>query len=164
VFSHHKSYITQCSLRTPDGELISNQINMVIIELSKLESILEKPIDEMSSLDMWSIFIGLADDPRQRTLINSIIERKEVLGMASAVLTAISKDEHERAKFMSRRKAETDRISNLLTAESRGEERGIAIGEEQARNITARKMKADGMSIEVISKYTGLSGNDIEKL
>ena len=36
------------------------------------------------------------------------------------VLAAISKDEDERAKFRSRRKAETDRISDLLTSEENG--------------------------------------------
>jgi hypothetical protein len=41
--------------------------------------------------------------------------------MAGKVLAAISKDEHERAKFMSRRKFETDMTSNLLTVEARGE-------------------------------------------
>jgi hypothetical protein len=37
VLPHRKDYITQSGMRTPDGELISDQINMVIIELSKLE-------------------------------------------------------------------------------------------------------------------------------
>ena len=41
--------------------------------------------------------------------------------MASALLQQISRDERERAIFRSRRMAETDRISDLLTAEARGE-------------------------------------------
>jgi len=88
---------------------------MVIIELNKLEKILKKPVDTMTPLEMWSIFLGRADDPKHRGLVNEIIERKGVLGMAGAVLATISKDERERAKFMSRRKAETDRLSDLLT-------------------------------------------------
>ena len=45
--------------------------------------------------------------------------------MASTLLQEISKDERERAIMRSRRMAETDRVSNLLTAEARGEARGI---------------------------------------
>ena len=41
--------------------------------------------------------------------------------MASTLLMGISKDEHERAVFRSRRMAETDNASNILTAEARGE-------------------------------------------
>ena len=111
VFPHRDGYITQGSMRTQDGEQISDQINMIVVELSKLENLLKKPVSEMTSLEMWSVFLGHADDRKQRGLVNEIIDRKEVLGMAGAVLMAISKDEHERAKFMSRRKAETDRIS-----------------------------------------------------
>jgi hypothetical protein len=59
----------------------------------------------------------------QRELINDIIKEKEEIGMAAALLQEISKDERERAILRSRRMAETDRVSDLLTAESRGEMR-----------------------------------------
>jgi predicted transposase/invertase (TIGR01784 family) len=156
VFPHRRDYITKIGLRTEDGELISDQINMIVIELSKLGEILKKPIDKMTSLDMWSVFLGHANNPDYRGIINEMIERKEVLGMAGAVLTAISKDEDERAKFLSRRKAETDRISNLLTAE----ERGRVMGQRQV----ARNLKAMGMSNIDIVQATGLSINEINNL
>ena len=40
--------------------------------------------------------------------------------MESSVLREISKDEHERAKYLSRKKYEMEMVSNLLTAEGRG--------------------------------------------
>ena len=48
------------------------------------------------------------------------------MAMAGSVLRTISKDEHERARYIARRKYETDMTSNILTAEARGElrERG----------------------------------------
>ena len=53
--------------------------------------------------------------------------------MAAELLMSISKDEHERAKFRSRRKFETDLASNLATAEDRGVQRGVQIGIEEGR-------------------------------
>ena len=41
--------------------------------------------------------------------------------MAAALLQEISKDENERARLRSRRMYEMDQISNILTAEERGE-------------------------------------------
>ena len=41
---------------------------------------------------------------------------------------------------------------------------GLAEGEAEANIETARKMKADGMSAEIIAKYTGLSKEEIEKI
>ena len=76
--------------------------------------------------------------------------------MAAAVLMEISKDEQERARFRSRRMAETDRISNLLTAEARGKMQGVL---EVALN-----MKKDGIPIENIARLTNLSISEIEKI
>jgi predicted transposase/invertase (TIGR01784 family) len=151
-------------MRTPDGELISDQINFVIIELSKLEDTIAKPINDMTSLEMWSIFLGYADNPKHRERINEMIEKKEVLGMAGALLTAISKDEHERAKFMSRRKAETDRMSDLLTAEANGVARGRAEGRADAIKEFVQNMKAMKISYGDIARATGLTIHDIESL
>jgi len=121
TFSTHNvfqwpEYLTETSLRTKNGVQVSDQINMIIIELGKIDHVLKKSVDEMTPLEMWSAFLGYASDPEKRELINEVIGRKEVIGMASAVLTAISKDEHERAKFLSRRKFETDILSNMLDA------------------------------------------------
>jgi predicted transposase/invertase (TIGR01784 family) len=101
-----------------------------------------------------------------------VIERKEVLGMAGALLTEISKDEHERAKFMSRRKAETDRISDLLTAEANGvaigraegRAEGIAKGRADAMSEFVQNMKAMKISSNDIARATGLTIREIESL
>ena len=88
--------------------------------------------------------------------------------MASALLMEISKDERERARLRSRRMAETDRISNLLTVEARGEARGKAEGMAQgmARGVSevALNMKREGMPVETIARLTKLSAREIENL
>ena len=66
IFPHREDYIAKCSMRTEDGEQISDQINMALIELSKLEKVLKKPVNEMTSLEMWSVFFAHADDPKRR--------------------------------------------------------------------------------------------------
>ena len=175
IFPGYTDYVTFASMRRSDGVLISDQINLVIIELSKLDAALKKPVEEMTSLEMWSIFLRYASDPQHRKLINEIITKKEALSVAAKVLTSISKDEHERAKFMSRRKFETDMYSNLMTAEKRGEirgiaigeERGIAIGEERGREEglreTVQEMKKENFPDEVIARITKLTMEKIRE-
>ena len=41
---------------------------------------------------------------------------------------------------------------------------GMAQGEKNAHIATAKQMKSDGMPIELIVKYTGLTADDIDKL
>ena len=61
-----------------------------------------------------------------------------------------------------------DTLCVLEGAEQRGLKRGLAKGREEGRAEErieiARNMKADGMSIELIQKYSGLSPEEIAKL
>jgi len=68
--------------------------------------------------------------------------------------------EIEQREYISHMKAEWDREGQLDYAESRGMARGIAKGVKK----TAIAMKADGVSMENISKYTGLTVEQIEAL
>ena len=121
VFPNRKDFVNWFSLRTKDGEQLSDQINLIFIELSKLTSILLKPVTQLTSHEKWSLFLKYASDPMHRIKINDIIKEKEEIGMAATLLQEISKDEHERARLRSRRMYEHDRISDLLTAEEKGE-------------------------------------------
>ena len=47
---------------------------------------------------------------------------------------------------------------------AQGMVQGMVQGEKNAYISTARQMKSDGMPIELIIKYTGLSAEEIEKL
>ena len=48
--------------------------------------------------------------------------------------------------------------------EAKGKAEGIAIGEAKGIMEVARNMKADGNPVELISRYTGLSTEDIAGL
>jgi len=94
---------------------------MVIIELDKINKLLKKSVEKFTSFEKWSMFFRFAQEPVQRNRINDIITGKKEIGMAAALLQEISKDENERARLRSRRMYEMDQVSNILTAEERGE-------------------------------------------
>ena len=100
----------------------------------------------------WSIFFKFAPDLKRRDVVNKVIAEKGEIAMASALLMEISQDEHQRAKYRSRRMFETDQTSNILTAEYRGILK------------VARNMKNKGMPTEDIMELTGLTTAEIEKI
>ena len=53
-----------------------------------------------------------------------------------------------------------DTLNTIAGAEQKGREEGRA----EANIDNARKMKADGMAVELITKYTGLTKEEIEQL
>ena len=157
-------FVNRFSLRTSNGVQLTDQINMVIVELSKLNNALKKPVEELTSFDKWSLFFKFAPDLSRRNLINDIIREKEEIGMAAELLQEISKDERERAILRSRRMAETDRVSDLLTAEERGEIRGRAEGRTHEKRAIASNALAKGISVETIQEITGLDAATIQEL
>ena len=56
------------------------------------------------------------------------------------------------------------RAEGLAEGRAEGLAKGLAKGRAEGRLEIARNMKADGMSIELIQKYSGLSSEEIAKL
>jgi len=73
VFPRRHNYLNWFTLRTEDGHQLSDQINMIIIELDKLENALRKPVKELTPQEKWSLFLNFAQDPIHRIKINDII-------------------------------------------------------------------------------------------
>jgi predicted transposase/invertase (TIGR01784 family) len=56
------------------------------------------------------------------------------------------------------------REEGIKIGESRGEKKGLELGEKRGKIETAKRMLEDGLPIETISKYTGLTEDEIKKL
>ena len=78
--------------------------------------------------------------------MNKVIAEKGEIAMAGALLMEISQDEHQRAKYRSRRMFEHDKFHNEATAEERG-------GNLRALEI-ARNLKNKGISVVDIVEAT----------
>ena len=177
VFPERVDYLNTYKLcNVQDGELLSDAIQIVYVELSKLKEIMKKSVSDMTDMEKWAVFFQYASEPTERATVNKVIESKEALQMAGDLLMSISKDERERAVFRSRRMYQTDLASNLATAEDRGERRGIEIGERrgieigerrgaQNRSIEiARRMLHAGETVEKTVLYSGLTAEEVEAL
>ena len=117
VFPERKDFINQFSMRhDTDNGLLHNSVQVLFIELSKLKEVLRKPVDEMTDMERFSVFLRYAENPEYRDVVNRVIESREGLAVAGEVLMGISKDERERAIFRSRRIALADQESNMITA------------------------------------------------
>ena len=149
VFPNRSDYVNSFSLRhDEDNELLSDAIQVVYVELSKLQEIMKKSVDDMTDLEKWAVFFQFASEPNHRETVNKVIASKEVLQMAGNRLMNISQDERERAVFRSRRMFQTDMQSDLATAEDRGERRGRAEGRAEGV-LSAIQSLMDSMGLSV---------------
>lgn len=157
VFPGQQDYVNSFSMRHDvTGELLCDAIQIVFVELSKLNELLDRPVSEMTDLDKWSLFFQYAPDQKQREKVNEIIESEEVLQMAGNLLMSISQDEMERARFRSRRKFQTDYQSDMATSWDNGA--------KSAALSIAKKMLNLKMPIDDIVDITGLTREEVEGL
>jgi predicted transposase/invertase (TIGR01784 family) len=170
IFPGDDRFFRTGRMRDEAGNVLTDDITMAFVELAKAARLAKKPVGELSPLEMWSIFFGYANRPRYRKVIREIFERRKEVDMAGTLLKSISKDEQERAIFRSRRMAQTDRESDRVTAEKRGEKRGVELerkrGEKQRdaeRRKTVRVLKSEGVPVDLISKATGMTPEEITK-
>ncbi len=70
----------------------------------------------------------------------------------------------EQMEYQNNLKQYRDLKNALDTAREEGLEKGLEKGERKKQEAIARKMKSDGMPIDVIAKYTDLTREEIEKL
>ena len=136
VFPDRESYLNTFSVRhDKDNGLLSDSIHLVFVELTKLNEILNKSVDQMTELEKWALFFRYASDERHRNKVNEMIASKATLQITSGILLNLSQDERQRAIYMSRKKYQTDLDSDIATAEDRGRRIGEEIGETRGKAI-----------------------------
>jgi predicted transposase/invertase (TIGR01784 family) len=169
LFPERKAFVNAFSMRhDEDNGLLHDAIHAMFVELSKLDDVIRKSVDDMTDMEKWAVFFRYAENPEYREVVNRVIESKEALDVAGTLLTGISQDQRERAIFRSRRMYQTDLESNLRVAEREGRAEGRAEGFEaglaKGRAEIAVNMKREGLSVDRIVQLTGLSIEEVEKL
>jgi len=143
-----------------NGISLGGRTRIIVLELSKLESISRKPVEEMTSLERWAVFFRYTPDKEKRELVNEILKSEEGIAMAGQVLLTISKDEVERARLLSEYKYAVDLQSKIVEAQR--EARREAEREKQ-RAIAKRLLKL-GVPIELVVGGTELDESTVLSL
>jgi predicted transposase/invertase (TIGR01784 family) len=172
VFPERDGYTSRFSFRAEDGGELSDAVNIIFIELTKLTGLLKKPADEMSPGDMWPIFFKYADNPKYRKLIDELASKKEEINMAARLLASISKDEKERAHYLSRKMFRMDLEHSMAVSRDEGRAEGFRDGEAIGRRDgkvegkieVAKNLLLAGLAPADIVRATGLPAAEIEKL
>ena len=83
---------------------------------------------------------------------------------AFEVLKVVSSDVETRRDAEIRFKSMSDKASNLAGAREEGIKQGVKLGIQQGVHDVAKNMLTNGVDIEMIQKFTGLSKEEILKL
>jgi predicted transposase/invertase (TIGR01784 family) len=115
-------------------------------------------------LEQWGVFFGYADKPKYRGILDELNATRSEIGMATNILTSISKDERERAIFRSRQMYKRDMDHERAVARKEGRQEGRQEERKEGRSEIAKNFLSMGFSVEDVAKGTGLSAAEVEAL
>ncbi|MDR0302924.1 MAG: Rpn family recombination-promoting nuclease/putative transposase [Treponema sp.] len=147
---------------------LNGKTRIIIMELAKAAKIIEKSAAEMSTAEAWAAFFEYLTDRKKSEKITEIVNHEGGIAMAANALYDFSENEKEYFRQMSELKYELDHQSDMVNAERQGIQQGLQRGIQQGRLEAdleyARKMKEDNLPVSQISKYTGLSAQQIQDI
>jgi predicted transposase/invertase (TIGR01784 family) len=164
-----KKYVTKWNIREEEytGIILTDVFEIYIIELPKVNKYIEKA--NTNRLDFWVKFI---ENPE----VVDVSKEDGAIRKAKEVLEEISSDDRERRlaelreKYIMDQKAieqggyEKGRKDGIKEGRIEGLQQGLQQGIEQNKREIVVKMKEQKIDIDVISKVTGLSVEEIEEI
>ena len=153
--------VTKVKLKDDDNKDFSDKLNFIFVEMPKFR----KTEAELTTfMDKWLYVIKnlyqLQDKPAALTegIFRKLFEVAEIAAFTK----------NERYDYEESLKNFRDMYNTISSAERKGRAEGEAIGMQKGERETtlrnAKNLKSLGVDVETISKATGLSADEIEKL
>ena len=156
IIKETDEYIKDYRFRDRQGNDLTDDQTIVFLDLSKIETVLTKNVDEMTSVEKWSIFFKYVTDESKRELLEKITERGAGIRMAKNILLEVSKDEEARAYYESELIFELDQHGRMRQAKEEGRQLG-----KQEERIQNAKNLLDILDIEIIAEKFKLTEKEI---
>lgn len=146
-----------CLCNRDNGEIFYDKLGYTFIELSNF---VKEDAEITTDLDKW-LYV-LKNMSRMAKI--PVYLRKPIFEKLFNIAEYTNLTKEEKTMYDSSLKYRWDNKNVLDYALKEGIEQGIEQGEHNKAISVAREMKKDGFPIEQISKFTGLSNDEIDKL
>lgn len=141
------------------GFNLTDVLEVHFLEIPKLFD-KEIQVDENSPIVQWMEFL----DGKSKGVMEMLAKKNENIKKAYDLLQIISKDEKARMIYEAREAELRDQLTRIKSAEEKGLNEGINIGEDRKAIRIAEKMIKRGDSVEDIMELTELTKDTILEL
>ena len=143
------------------GLPLSDRLEFHFLELGKVEG--HKPVEELTEVERLAAYLKYANVEEKQDYVQEILD-SEGITMTENAYRKVTQDEIEHERMESRLKYQLQYNTDMSLARQEGLEQGRTEGEAAATIKLARAMKAEGIDFKAISRMTGMSDDDIQKL
>jgi predicted transposase/invertase (TIGR01784 family) len=104
-------------IRDGYGTTFSDIFKILVFDLSSVKDILKKPLNKISHLEAWAVFLAKADDENHAETIDFICKKWEGINMANKLLHEISQNEKARSHYLAYMQATKDHQHDISIAQ-----------------------------------------------
>ena len=156
LFPEHKRFFAKYTPRDEEGFEYTNKLRFYVLDLTQIGAATDE--QKRQGLVEWARAFRANSWAEVNEIDNSGVKE------AAKTMQVIMTNPTEREMIRMRQDAEIDRRTEINSAERRGERRGGRMGISQGKIEMARSMKRDGVDSFFISKYSGLTMEEIAAL
>jgi len=153
--------VSRYNMRKENGNKLSNLLNVIFIELTKLKQYNIEELNHLSDIEKWAYYLKYADDKSKKDLLESLITSEEGLMEANKVLADISTDRNLWLRQQKEDDLERDRISHENGLRREAREEGKA---EEKDSIIYEMLKDGSFDVNIIAKICKVDISYVEQL
>ena len=149
---HDKQEMTWYNMRDEQGYILSGHLNVIYIDLLEMKKLIGRPVDQLSVLQKWGLYLSYADDESKSEYIKQITNSEKGIMEADLIIGKMSEDDANWFRQNSYDIARRDYNDGLYNSE----QRGIKKGRNEKALEDAENLLKEGDSPEKVARCINL--------
>ena len=159
-----KSEMSWYTMKNQKGQELSCYMNVIYIDLLVIKKLVGTPVDKLTPLQRWGLYLSYADDAAQADYIKQIAKSDEGIMDADRIVGRMSKEDSNWHLQNSYDIAMRDKNDALRNSKEEGLKEGLEQGAQQKAIEAARAFYGNGASIELIAKSLKMTEEQVREI
>lgn len=159
--NNDKSEMSWYTMRDEKGAQLAGRLNVIFIDLLEIKKLIGTPIEKLTALQKWGLYLSYADDESKTEYVNKLAASEGGIMEAKTIIKRMSEEESNWFREFSRDTAMRDYNESMSIAKkeglAQGLAEGLAEGERKKAVEAARSLSANGVSIDIIAKSLNMT-------
>ncbi len=157
------------TMKSQKGHGLSGHLNVIYIDLLVLKELAGKPIENLTPLQKWGLYLAYADSEEMSDYIAEIAKSEKGIMEAKRIIRRMSQDDSNWFIQNSYDTAMRDYNDGLYNSEQRGLEKGLRQGrqegaQQKAIEAATNLLKMKLLTVEQIAQAQGLTVEKVLEL
>ena len=121
------------TMKNQRGQKLTDHLNVIFIDLLEIKPLIGTPVEQLTALQKWGLYLSYADDESKTDYISQIAESEKGIMQAKRIIGRMSEEDSNWFREFSYDKARRDYNASMSIAKKKGFEKGLKAGEKVGR-------------------------------